>query len=202
MEDDNYQKTVLLVDSIDATRGSESAVIDVSEIFANSFELKRLSYSDVNQLIERSEKGTAPRTEAVQAMPAQQPSLQPRLQVAKHDTTADAAGAAARLRSMAGSVGKEFASGVTAKVEEAEEANLVLPKLSVQDQLSDLEKMKEGIDEHVFGAEQLKIIGEEMKGMSRISANEDTSRMPADQRELVLMRNQRVKEIKGRLNIS
>ncbi len=215
MDDDDYQKAVSLVDTIDTSHGPESAQIDMSDVFANRLQLKKLSYADVGQLIERGEKGTAYKPEAAQApQPAQQahaqpapqrpqpqPQPQPAPRVPKHELSKDMNGAAERLRSMVGGAGKEFATDVSTKIEEAKEANLVLPKLSLQDQISDLDKMKEGIDEHVFDAEQLHIIEEEVDGMERISTRESKSTLNDEQRELVIMRNQRLKELKGRLNI-
>jgi hypothetical protein len=47
------------------------------------------------------------------------------------------------------------------------ESEDVLPKLSVADQISELERIIEGLNEHVFNSEQLEIIKEEVLGLKR-----------------------------------
>ncbi len=197
----DYESAASLVDSMEASNVGEQATIDVGDVFANRLEVKTLKYAEADRILER---GEVRRTETVPAAPQQprpQAQAQVQVRVPKREVTRETVSAASRLRSMVGGAGKELAESVSTKMEQAKEAELVMPKLSVQDQLSDLEKIKEGLNENVFNDEQLGIIVDEIKGMSQISAREDTSRMSADQRELVLMRNQRIKEIKGRLNI-
>ena len=45
---------------------------------------------------------------------------------------------------------------------------LIMPKLSVQDQLSDLEAMDVGIAEGIFDKKQLGVIAEEVGGCARL----------------------------------
>jgi len=185
-----------LVDSAEASFKGAEATIDISEVFANRLAVKKVAYSEVGTVLERVRARP-------EAQPAPQPNVQqpkPQVQVPKRETSKEMAGAAVSLRGIVAGVEKEFAESVARKIEKAEEAKLIMPKLSLQDQLSDLEKIREGLEENVFDKEQLKIIKEEINGMSRISSREDVSKMSEDQRELVLMRNQRIKEIKGRLN--
>ncbi len=195
VQETEYESSASLVDSIEAARGSEQATIDISEVFANRLAIRTLKYAEADQMLE---KGDLRRAEAVQEQ-VQQPKTQ--IRVTKQEVSAERESAASRLRSMVGGAGKELAESVSTRVETAKEAQLVMPKLSLQDQLSDLEKIREGLDENVFDKEQISIIREEIGGMSQILAREDASTMGSEQRELVQARNQRVKEIKGRLNI-
>lgn len=195
VQETEYESSASLVDSIEAARGSEQATIDMSEVFANRLAIRTLKYAEADQMLE---KGDLRRAEAVQEQ-VQQPKTQ--IRVPKQEVSAERESAASRLRSMVGGAGKELAESVSTRVETAKEAQLVMPKLSLQDQLSDLEKIREGLDENVFDKEQISIIREEIDGMSQILAREDASTMGSEQRELVQARNQRVKEIKGRLNI-
>lgn len=201
MEDETaYDETAQLVDSIDSSRPGAEASIDIKELFANRIATKKIGYAEADGMLEKV-TGTAARVSQPVQQQVQQPRAQPRAQATQREAAGEMAGAAASLKSMVGGVEKEFTEGISRKIEEAKQANLVMPKLSVQDQLSDLDKIKEGIEEGVFGREQMKIIIDELRGMSQIASREDTSAMSADQRELVLMRNQRIKEIKLRLNM-
>ena len=193
----SYEKMAELVDSIDSARPEAEATIDLSDVFSSRLAVKKVAYRDAGRMLEQVK--IKPEIQ----QPAQQPQ-QPRVQtqVQKRETRNEMAGAAASLRNMVAGAEKEFAESVTKKMEEAEEAKLAMPKLSLQDQLSDLEKIREGLEENVFDNTQIKIIKEEMKGMTQILSREDVSKMGDDQRELTLMRNQRIKEIKGRLNTS
>lgn len=199
-EDQEYQQVVSLVDSIASASTEESTSIDVGEVFLHRLPIKEIGYAEADKMFEKGALSRPAPQEAPIQPSVQQPKPQVQVQVPKHEVRKETEGAAAGLRRLMGGAGKEYAESVTREEKEKEE-QLVMPKLSVQDQLSDLEKIKEGIDENVFDKEQLGIIVEEVSGMSKIAAREDTNRMSADQRELVLMRNQRIKEIKGRLNI-
>lgn len=202
MEDElDYQKAAAAVDSIDANAGGESLPIDIAEVFANRLEVKKVRYAELSPMLDKLEmkKGETLPEAPAQAKQQQKPQ-QP--QALRHELSKEMVSAAARLRSMAGGVGREFEGGVVRRIEEAEQAKLVMPTLSLQDQLSDLEKIKEGLGEGVFNKEQLKIIAQEVKGLSSLAAREDQSKLSDDQRELALMRNQRVKEIKTGLNMN
>ncbi|MDE1854781.1 MAG: hypothetical protein KGH57_00460 [Candidatus Micrarchaeota archaeon] len=195
--EESYEKMAEQIDSIEASRSEAETSIDVNEVLANRLSIKKISYNEADRLLEGVKATAAVPQQASQ--PSPQPRQQP--QAPKRELKKETKAAAGSLRSMIGGAGKEFSESVSAKVEEAEEAKLAMPKLSLQDQVSELEKIEEGIDEKVFDREQIGIIGEEVRGLSKIAAREDTSRMSEEQRELVLMRNQRIKEIKGRLNI-
>jgi hypothetical protein len=74
--------------------------------------------------------------------------------------------------------------------------DIILPKLSIQDQISELERMIEGIKEHVFNADQLNVIKKEVNGLSAQIMQERKGGAPKDtsdiQAQLVLVRDQRI----------
>jgi uncharacterized protein YoaH (UPF0181 family) len=203
----DYQKMSQVVDSADAESAQVSETIDISEVLSNRLAIKKLNYADVSARIDTS---GARRPEAEPEV--QQRNVPEQFAVPKHELTGERVSAAERLRSMAGGVGKEFGESVekierkVAKAERAEKEKaggekLVMPQLSPQDQLSDLEKIEEGIGEGVFNGEQLKIIKQEVKALSSNAPREDTKGMNDEQREVAALINRRVKEIKAELNI-
>ena len=191
----DFAKFVELVDSAGASSNESSVLIDVSEVFENALEIRTIKYEDVSQLLEGGEAKKA------EVAPEAQPKAQAEAEVPKRPMKEETENAAAKLRGMVGGVGKEFEKNVSKEIEKAEKRGLVMPRLSLQDQLSDLEKIDEGIAENVFDKEQTKIIVDEVKTISFIASHEDVEKLEEDQKEIALMRNQKIKEIKDRLNI-
>lgn len=192
----DYEKEAELADAIDAAPASESMPIDIGEAFSDRLEIKKLNYSQISLMLEKVGGGLRGEMEAGATQQVAQ-----QVQVPKQEISRERIGAAVRLRSMAGNAGREFEKGVARRVEAQEESGLVMPKLSVQDQLADLEKIKEGLDERVFSKEQLQIIREEIGWLSYTATHAAEPVPSGDEGELVLIRNQRVKEIKRKLNM-
>jgi hypothetical protein len=71
----------------------------------------------------------------------------------------------------------------------------VLPTLSLQDQISELEKISEGLDEQVFSDEQLKIIKDEVYGLRDRIKGEKISATDEFQKSLINLRNQKINEV-------
>ena len=76
---------------------------------------------------------------------------------------------------------------------------LVLPGLSLQDQVRELEKIELGLDQGVFEGIQLEIIKREVAGLKEAAGNI----VPADdfQKNLVQIRNSRLSEVSKRLGV-
>jgi hypothetical protein len=194
-EPTDFAKLVELVDSAGAYSNESTVLIDISEVFGNTLNIRKMKYEDVSQLLEGGEVKKA------EVAPEAQPKAQVEAAVPKRPTKKETEKAAEKVRNMAGGKGKEFEKKVNKEIEKAEKKGLVIPRLSLQDQLSDLEKIDEGIAEGVFDKEQTKIILDEVKTISYISSHEDIEKFSEDQKEIVFMRNQKIKEIKDRLHI-
>lgn len=77
---------------------------------------------------------------------------------------------------------------------------LVLPKLSVSDQISELERIVEGINQHVFDKQHLQIIKNEAYGLNRIvvnmeKGNDYLSKLSEVDRSLASLRDQLLLEV-------
>ncbi|MEM3181325.1 MAG: hypothetical protein QXS17_02515 [Candidatus Micrarchaeaceae archaeon] len=104
--------------------------------------------------------------------------------------------AAKRIESVAGA-GSTLRRSFSEAREQRQLKGLVLPTLSLNDQISDLEKIDEGLKEHVFNSEQLKIIKLEANGLSRLIAEGKQNAAPTDLAEL---RNALLKEVFDEVN--
>lgn len=78
-----------------------------------------------------------------------------------------------------------------------QEGKLVLPTLSLQDQIGELERISAGFDIRAFSGEQIAIIKNEVNGLRKVkvTANDDF------QKNLLAMRDARLKEVAAKLGI-
>lgn len=72
------------------------------------------------------------------------------------------------------------------------EDDLVLPKLSIPDQISELESIDAGIDAGAFNSDQLGIIRKEVAGLAKIAGNKEPAANDP-QKDLISLRNERLK---------
>lgn len=83
------------------------------------------------------------------------------------------------------------------KVEGADD--IILPKLSTSDQIAELERMIEGINEKSFSADQLKVIKKEATGLNDVIAKEKTEGYGKEssgmEQQLVKLRDRRLTEV-------
>ncbi|MDE1762271.1 MAG: hypothetical protein KGH59_03185 [Candidatus Micrarchaeota archaeon] len=112
--------------------------------------------------------------------------------------------AAGEIRGITGSAAKEFEGKVkTAEVAMKKAAErkpqakkLILPGLSLQDQIHDLEGISDGLAQNAFDGEQLGVIRDEVEGVEEARKIEKES--PADA-QLLALRNKLLEEVKNRL---
>ncbi|MCW6159859.1 MAG: hypothetical protein LVQ95_02090 [Candidatus Micrarchaeales archaeon] len=97
-----------------------------------------------------------------------------------------------------GAVAKKFggAKQPAVKKKKVKIEELVLPNLSLADQISELERIIEGLKENVFDQEHLAVITDEMRGLRQVAVDETKSRRreklnPLEQ-SLWDLRNQRL----------
>lgn len=196
----DYESVAAMLDSLGTGASQESEAIDLSDVFSDTLKVKTVAYADIaNRLEGRTEQQGS---EAVheEAAPAPQ-RAEARAEMPRLAVNTEMRGAAGALRSMVGGIGRELEEGIKREEEKRAEKGLVMPKLSVQDQISDLEKINEGLQESVFNGEQKGIIAQEVRWLSSAAARGNLSGLNDYMRELVLIRDQKVKEIKGRLHI-
>ena len=80
------------------------------------------------------------------------------------------------------------------KAEASEGEKLVLPSLSLQDQLSDLQGISDGLNEYMFGDEELSIMKAEIFGLEKIARGEKAPSDPI-QKNLFEARNSKLAEV-------
>ncbi len=195
----DYESAAKLADDIDRSSQSVSESVDVAEVLAEELKVERLSYSEVSRSLLK-EAYAEQATEAKQREPAPAPPA------AKPELQAERVRAASRLREAAGKIGSEFGGIMAERKEEAEEREekaeekrLIMPRLSLQDQVSDLGKIQEGLDEGVFSEDQIAIIKEELHWLSGPAARISAANARDEQGELLAIRDQKAKAIEERL---
>ena len=203
----DYNESVSLIDSIQA-KDTEVRTV-VADIYDLGAEISIREYLGVEsaKLVKGIEKqpetGKAPE-EAAKPAAQQKPKEKP---------TRHAPEVLARITERRKEVAKELeqmikveAKPKVAEPMEAEERkpepqkeSLVMPGLSLQDQIRELEKIGMGLDQGVFESIQLEIIKKEVAGLKAVMG-EIT---PADdfQKNLVQIRNSRLSEVSKKLGV-
>ncbi len=195
----DYEKVIVQVDAAPEPSEKSSISIDLSTAFDNSIEVKELKYDDVSAFIDSVAEGAKKAEAAPEAKP--KPAVQVQAAAPKHDVQREMEVAATKLRGMIGGAGKELEKTVTKEFAKPKETKLVMPTLSTQDQLADLEKIQDGIEGNLFTKDQMDIIIQEVQELSKNPASKETGGMSDEEKEVALMRDQKVKEIKVRLHL-
>ncbi len=195
-----FEEAVNLIKGIEAqAQESEEFTIDPNSL-ESTIEVKSVPYEQVMSQLGFAERHEAKeqkpkaeeaqvrvqKTEQVQEVPVK---VQRKPQA--HVFEKELGQAASKLESIA-KVNKSVERKLQEQKERKQMKGLVLPTLSINDQLSDLEKINEGLDEGVFNEEQLEIIRLEANGLARLIAEGKQANAPSDLAEL---RNRLLKEI-------
>jgi len=107
--------------------------------------------------------------------------------------------AAREIGGIVGGAGKELEGMIQESIAKAKAKKLILPNLSVQDQIHELEGISDGIDQKVFDSEQLKIIRQEIDGIKEIGKALKGVEIEASQREMVALRDKLVADVGNKL---
>lgn len=93
---------------------------------------------------------------------------------------------------------RETREAATPKQMPAQEENdLVLPRLTIPEQITELEKIALGLDRNVFNSEQLKVVKDEVEGLARSARGRDHAQ--GQQGALVALRDKKLKAALDRL---
>ena len=192
----DYNECIAVIGSTEAQdTESRSVVADVYDL-GPEVEIREYAMKDATVLIDMLEgEGAA------QPKIAPQPSAKLQ-QTSKTTTKRPIFGESARSQSEKNDVARQLESGLAdkakfvPKIKESDD-DLVMPSLSLQDQISELEKISMGLDRSAFNDEQMAIITKEIVGVRK------TSVTPVDdfQRNLLEIRNIRLKEVYAKLGI-
>lgn len=227
MEDGTeYEKAASRIGTAGAAQaGSAPIAIDLDDVLAKRIDIRRVDYAEVQRLLELIEAKKA----AEEAEAASKQRVQKNVEIGKKlmnrgvteaekelgraagllekefgessKGRAIAAKAAMELGRVARSVEKEFGEVVKRDSTKVKANGLVMPGLSLQDQLSELEQIDAGLDKGAFDAGQKKTIISEILGLEATAAKEGASFAGEDQKGLVELRAQRIRDIKSKLNI-
>jgi len=195
----NYDEVLSLIEGIEEGAGSQqrkSFVIDTASL-SETLDIKQVDYNEVLKEFgietapeaesEQRAQMSVPKPEQAKPQGAPKPRAKPNPSYFKKDLEE----AASRLGVIA-KAGSEISNVVKEEKEKAKTKGLVLPTLSINDQISDLEKISEGLKEQVFTKEQIDIIVLEANGLARLIAQGKQPTVPTDLAEL---RNRLLKEI-------
>ena len=108
--------------------------------------------------------------------------------------------AAKGLGGIVKSIGKEFEQAVSRKTEQAGAEALMMPKLSLSDQIHDLKMIDEGLDQGIFDPDYLEVINAEISNLYSVVISEKPEGTDPDQTELRRIRDSLCKSAYNKLN--
>jgi len=173
-----------IIEEVDGLGKNNSVVeLDLDKAIANRIEINQYNYE-----------------EAIQSLVGVEAKEEKIKELVEKGTTAPQEGievekAANEIKNVIGSIGREFEKSIKRETERIKGEKLVLPTLSLQDQISELEKISEGLDEHVFSDEQIKIIKDEVYGLRDKVKSERISAADEFQKSLIDLRKQKINEV-------
>jgi hypothetical protein len=221
----DYEKAISQIGTAgEAGSGSLPIAIDLEAVLRRKIGVRRIGFAEVGAVLESVEK----QREAAAGEAASKQMVGKRVELGKKIVgigvyeaekelvaaeaaldkefggkirgNAVAAEAARELNRAVKSVEKEFGEAIKKESRPVRTTGLVLPRLSLQDQLSELELISEGLDKGTFNGRQKKTIISEIIGIEAVAARENAggSVENADARAL---RDRKIRDIKGKLNI-
>lgn len=198
----DYKEAIKEIEGV-AQGGEKAATIDMDSVFKDVMEKRTLSYQQaMKELVAFGPAVAELQPEAAPAQAQQTVQKGPTAQGAK---TAASASIPVELENAAAAELHKVVFGIGGEINEIRERRmlekLILPRLSISDQMSELEKIEIGTFDGSFSEEQKKLIHEEVKGLLVFIHKEDTSRLTDEQKELVALRNEKVNELKLKLGI-
>ncbi|MGC8710363.1 MAG: hypothetical protein ACP5RF_02015 [Candidatus Micrarchaeia archaeon] len=185
VEELDYAKAAEIIEGIQkSTHGIE---INLKDAISNRLDIEEYGYEKAADMLGKAElKVEAQRPLVQQAVP--QFNKEPGVEKEVLEATKE-------IKDIVGSAGREFEKTVKKEVKNIKGGKLILPSLSLQDQISDLEKMSEGIDEHVFTDDQINMIRYEVNGLSDKIKFEKVPSNDEFQMSLIALRNQKLAEV-------
>lgn len=217
-EGDEYQRLVRLIEDVEAeTQREEVSFVDISETIEQRQESKPLPYGELVDMIEDIEgkKPPVPEKRPAAAAPAPHAVLtglqqaefarvpvspQPQVQAPKGGKAPKAPSIEKeKVAKELGAITKKIGSikpSISLKIKSSNinVKDLVLPNLSPADQISELERVIEGLREHVFDQEHLDIVTQEVFGLQQVVNAQKKAKKPQQglEQSLIDLRDQRL----------
>ncbi|MGC8478739.1 MAG: hypothetical protein ACP5NE_02330 [Candidatus Micrarchaeia archaeon] len=203
-----YQQLVEFIQSAEAEgKSDEGIVIDIDRALSGEIYQKEVpnGYSKLLELIESTETGRQKqKEEPKEHKEVQEHIVVSGLEQAKYSNPSPIAREEEEVKKDLAEI-KDKISGIVPKVKEikkprAKSSDLVLPTLSLTDQIAELERVIEGIKEGIFDEEHLEIVKLEVFGLHDIVEKAERKKKRAEangseiEGSLVEVRNQRLEE--------
>jgi hypothetical protein len=191
VEEIDYNKAVETLESMQ--KNTQGINVNLKDAIASRLDIEEYTYKKAIEKLDKAEF----------KVEAQHPQVQQaNVQLTNEPgTNKEVLEATKEIKNIVGSAGKEFERTVKKEIKNIRGGKLILPSLSLQDQISDLEKMSEGIDEHVFTEEQLNMIRYEVNGLADKIKFEKPIGKGDFQMSLIALRNKKLTEVLKKVSV-
>ncbi len=192
-ENVDYNQAVKTIDEMEGeNEETKSVMINTKEALSYQIDVGTYDYNKACKEIEITEGGKIPAIEEPTAKQIQEAKAK---QVPVKSVTKESFDAAKEIKQLIGGAGKEFDQVVEEEAKKINKEKLVLPTLSLQDQIHELEGIKEGLDNKAFTQYQLSIVRSEVIGLSEQVRYEKIKSKDQFQRSLIELRNKLLTEL-------
>lgn len=218
----DYEEAEALLNRLEADQEKKAVTIDLKQALSESIETKQYDEKEVGRTVEmldsfstqQAQKAQQQRPQRAQAKAAPQaqrqaPAVEAEQRPSPKITNVGQQGSKQMFsRQEIGSIASDLHTmfgGMRGKrqvkkagPQQVDTKALILANLSLQDQLTELEKISLGIDKSIFNSSQLEIIKYEIRGLN--AARKLASEQNLD-KGLVQLRDARLKEVINKLGI-
>lgn len=194
-ENTNYDRLVKMLDEIEiGEEETRSVVIKPKEAFATQMQISIYDYNKAVREIGFSESTRG----YEQRQPAPEGAAIPKIQV-ENNLARERSDAANEIKHLIGGAGREFEDVIGREVATLPKEKLILPTLSLQDQIHELEGIKKAMQTNALNENQIDVVKLEIAGLNEQMKSEKLTLDDEFQRSLFELRNKLLGEIKNRL---
>lgn len=179
ISDYDYERAIKTIGTIESVVLEQQQVVQRPQI--------QMPNIDVNRGVAESAAGIRQRIEGAE--------IQKRVLVADKKVL----DAAKEIGGIIGGAGKELQEQISEGIYKAKTSKLILPGLSIQDQVHELEGIEQGLNQEAFDSEQLKIIRQEVSGVEESAKRQESQMADESQKEMFDVRARLIFEIRNKL---
>ncbi len=190
----SYPEASKIIDSVSGGANEGVMVIKSDQIMSSMLDIKEIDYENALSVL-----GNVPTNEGERRVEVKKPSVTPSEGAGKEVANQEVEEAAKAITNIVGIATKKVEEDVTKEFTRIRKGKLLLPTLSLQDQINELTSISEGLDENVFDSWHMDIIKYEVSGLTEYVKYEKTKETDEFNKMLIKLRDSKLDEVNEKL---
>ncbi|MGC8538327.1 MAG: hypothetical protein ACP5MK_00450 [Candidatus Micrarchaeia archaeon] len=190
----SYPEASKIIDSVSGGANEGVMVIKSDQIMSSMLDIKEIDYENALSVL-----GNVPTNEGERRIEVKKPSVTPPEGAGKEVANQEVEEAAKAITNIVGIATKKVEEDVTKEFTRIRKGKLLLPTLSLQDQINELTSISEGLDENVFDSWHMDIIRYEVSGLTEYVKYEKTKETDEFNKMLIKLRDSKLDEVNEKL---